>query len=62
MLLAVVIAIVASVTGILLAYSFKVPSGPSIVLVAGVVYLISALLGAHGSVRARYFPFRHLEA
>jgi zinc/manganese transport system permease protein len=62
MLVAVVIAILSSVAGIILADIFKVPSGPAIVLIIGVIYIGSALLGRHGSVRARYFPFRHLEA
>lgn len=58
--LAIVVAISASVVGLWLAFIFKVPSGPAIVLVCGLFYLVSLLLGRHGSIRARYFPFRHL--
>ena len=36
-------------------------AGPIIVLLLGGFYLISLLFGRFGSVRARYFPFRHLE-
>jgi zinc/manganese transport system permease protein len=53
--------IIASTAGVWLAYAFKVPSGPSIVLVLGVIYILSFMLGRYGSVRARYFPLRHLE-
>jgi len=61
MLLAVGIAAVSSLIGIWFAYAFKVPSGPAIVLVIGGIYVVSFLLGRFGSVRARYFPLRHLE-
>lgn len=60
--IAVLIAIISSIIGIFLADTFKVPSGPAIVLIIGVLYIGSVLFGKHGSVRARYFPFRHLEA
>lgn len=61
-LVAVAIAVLSSIIGIVVADIFKVPSGPAIVLMIGVVYIGSVLFGKHGSVRARYFPFRHLEA
>jgi hypothetical protein len=32
-----------------------------IILIVGGIYAASLLLGRFGSVRARYFPFRHLE-
>jgi zinc/manganese transport system permease protein len=60
-LLAVAIAAVSSVIGIWLAYAFRVPSGPAIVLVIGGIYVVSFMLGRYGSIRARYFPLRHLE-
>ncbi len=62
MALGIAMACISSVLGIWLAYIFKIPSGPSIVLMVGVVYILSIVLGRHGSIRARYFPFRHLEA
>jgi zinc/manganese transport system permease protein len=58
---AVLIAMASSVVGIWLAYAFKVPSGPSIVLVIGTIYIFSFTFGRFGSIRARYFPLRHLE-
>ena len=50
----------ASTAGLLLSYHINVPSGPAIILSAGVIYLLSLLFGRFGSVRARYFPFKHL--
>ena len=48
--------------GLLLSYHLDLPSGPSIILVAGAVYLLSMALGPVGSLRVRWFPGRHLEA
>jgi zinc/manganese transport system permease protein len=50
----------ASTGGLLVSYHINVPSGPAIILSAGVIYLLSLLFGRFGSVRARYFPFKHL--
>ncbi|MEJ2117977.1 MAG: metal ABC transporter permease [Alphaproteobacteria bacterium] len=57
--LSVVLAIVASCIGLLLSYHVNVPSGPSIVLVAGGVYVLSLMIGRQGSILARYFPRKH---
>jgi zinc/manganese transport system permease protein len=51
----------ASTAGLLVSYHINVPSGPAIILSAGVIYLLSLLFGRFGSVRARYFPFKHLK-
>ena len=59
--LAAVIALAASVLGLLVAYHTKTESGPAIVLVAGGFYVISMLGGAIGSVRAKYIPHHHLQ-
>lgn len=47
--------------GLLISYYENVPSGPAIILTAGLVYIFSLLLGRFGSVRARYYPAKHLE-
>ncbi len=47
---AVVIAALSSVTGLLLSYHFSLPSGPSIILVAGLFYMLSLVFGPVGSV------------
>jgi zinc/manganese transport system permease protein len=57
---AAAIGITASVAGLLISFYINVPSGPAIILSAGVMYLLSLLFGRFGSVRARYFPFKHL--
>jgi len=51
-----------SITGLLISWHASVPSGAAIILTAGIIYLISMLLGPVGSVRARYFTTRHLTA
>jgi len=59
---AVAIAMVSSLTGLLLSFHFSLPSGPAIILVAGLAYALSLVLGPMGSLAARFFPRRHLEA
>jgi zinc/manganese transport system permease protein len=39
-----------------------VASGPAIILIAGVLYLISLLFGQVGGLARQLFPGRHLEA
>ncbi|SRR5258708_3256210 len=56
------IAVLSAITGLILSFHFGLPSGPAIVMVAGGIYGASLLLGRHGSIRQRYFPFRHLAA
>jgi zinc/manganese transport system permease protein len=48
--------------GLLLSYHAGVPSGPSIILVAGVLYALSVLFGRVGGLVRQAFPGRHLEA
>jgi len=47
--------------GLALAFAYHLPSGPAIILIVGTIYILSLLFGKFGSIRARYFPFRHLE-
>jgi zinc/manganese transport system permease protein len=61
MLVAVMAAIVSAFGGLTLSYHFNTPSGPAILMTAGAFYLVSLVFGRYGSLRARYFPFRHLE-
>lgn len=56
------IAFVSSYAGLLLSYHANLPSGPVIILVAGMIYIVSVAMGPRGSLRARYLPRRHLEA
>jgi zinc/manganese transport system permease protein len=48
--------------GLLLSYHFDLPSGPAIVLVAGLGYIVSVVLGPRDSLRALYVRRSHLEA
>jgi zinc/manganese transport system permease protein len=57
--LSVLLAIAASLIGLLLSYHINVPSGPSIVLMAGGIYAVSLTVGSQGSILARYFPRKH---
>jgi zinc/manganese transport system permease protein len=52
------LALAAGFFGLLLSYYFDVPSGPAIVLLAGVTYCGSVLLGPCDSLRAIYFRQR----
>ncbi len=61
MLIAVLIAIVSALGGLILSYNLNAPSGPAIILAVGAIYIFSLCFGHYGSLRARYFPFRHLE-
>lgn len=58
---AIAIAIVASAAGLLASYHAGLPSGPAIILAAGLAYLASLLFGPVGSIAVRYLPRPHLE-
>jgi zinc/manganese transport system permease protein len=60
--LAVLIGIASCVAGLLLSYHWSLPSGPAIILSAGVVYLASAVFGTRGAFAARVRPHRHRTA
>lgn len=45
-------------TGLLISYHFNLPSGPSIILTAGGIYVLSLLFGKEGGL-PRYLSFSH---
>ena len=47
--------------GLLTSYYFDLPTGPSIVLSIGVLYLVSVVVGREGSYRKRISSRRHLK-
>lgn len=51
--LAVLIGFASCIVGLLLSYHAALPSGPAIILSAGVVYMASILVGTRGILRAR---------
>ena len=53
---------VSGYAGLLLSYHTGAPSGPAIILVAGVLYVFSVLFGPVGGLVRQMFPGRHLEA
>ena len=61
-LVAIVIAMLASLSGLLLSPQYSLPSGPAIILVAGIAYGVSLVLGPAGGLVAQALPRRHFEA
>jgi zinc/manganese transport system permease protein len=62
MLIATASGLLAGYAGLLVSFHFGVASGPAIILIAGVLYLISLLFGHVGGLARQLFPGRHLEA
>jgi zinc/manganese transport system permease protein len=58
-LVATSIAFASGLLGLLFSYHFNLPSGPTIILVAGACYLVSILVGIRGGLLHRYFPRAH---
>ncbi|MCU0888871.1 MAG: metal ABC transporter permease [Rubritepida sp.] len=61
MLVAVAIALAATVVGLLASFHADVPSGPAIVLAAAGFWIGSLVLGPVEGLAARWWPRRHLE-
>ena len=51
-----------AMSGLLISFHTGVPSGPAIILVAGVLYVLSVLFGHVGGLVRQALPRRHLEA
>ena len=62
MAVAVVSAAISSYAGLLLSYYANLPSGPAIILVAGLIYVLSIALGPIGGLVWLALQRRHLEA
>ena len=58
----VLAAFAASLIGLLLSYYANVPTSPAIILMAGVFYLLSMLVGWQGGLLWQLMPRKHLEA
>jgi len=59
---AVAVAMLASLAGLLLSYHYSLPSGPAIILAAGLAYGISLVVGPVGGLAAQALQRRHIEA
>jgi zinc/manganese transport system permease protein len=55
-------AAVSGYAGLLASYHENLPSGPAIILVAGILYAVSVVVGPVGGLLWRALPQRHLEA
>ena len=60
--LAVSIALVGSMSGLVLSFHTEWPTGPTIVLTLGAIYLVSLITGHDGLIVPRLRPRRHYEA
>ena len=54
------LAVLASVAGLIVSYDLNVPTGPAIVLTAGVVWMVSFCAGPHESLLRRWLRRPHL--
>ena len=61
-LVAILSAFAASLTGLLLSYYANVPTGPAIILVSGAGYILSMLVGVKGGLIWQLVHRKHLEA
>jgi len=61
-LIAATSGVLAGYAGLLISFHTGVPSGPAVILVAGVFYVLSVLFGHVGGLVRQAIPRRHLEA
>ena len=61
-LVAIGAGVFSGIAGLVISFHFGTPSGPTIILVAGALYVFSVLVGRVGGVLPRLLPRRHLEA
>lgn len=60
--LSVAFGLASALAGLVLSFHAELPSGPAIILAAGVGWLLSLLFGSTGGVLRRLWPPHHLEA
>lgn len=58
----VLIGVASGVSGLLVSFHANLPTGPAVILAAGIFYALSVVLGPVGGLRKRLSPGRHLEA
>jgi zinc/manganese transport system permease protein len=58
---AIMVAMLSSVAGLILSYHINLPSGPAVILSAGMVYLFSLATGSNGGLLRSYVRRPHLE-
>ncbi len=60
--ISVLLGICSGLLGLLVSFHANLPTGPAVILAAGVFYALSVVLGPVGGLRKRLSPGRHLEA
>jgi zinc/manganese transport system permease protein len=60
--ISVLIGIVSGIGGLLVSFHANLPTGPAVILAAGLFYALSVVLGPVGGLRKRLTPSQHLEA
>jgi zinc/manganese transport system permease protein len=58
--LSTLMGLISGYTGLVFSYHYNLPAGPSIILSAGVIYVLSLLIGAQGGVATRLFMRKHM--
>ncbi|CAK0753319.1 zinc/manganese transport system permease protein [Gammaproteobacteria bacterium] len=61
-LIAAIIAFISGWLGLIVSFHHNLPSGPAIILFAGIFYLVSLIVGIRDGLLARHFHRRHLTA
>jgi len=61
-IVAIAAALISGAAGLLVSYHTGAPTGPAIILIAGLLYAVSLFLGPVGSLKRHLIPNRHLEA
>jgi zinc/manganese transport system permease protein len=60
--ISVLMGMISGLSGLLVSFHFDLPTGPAVILMAGIFYAFSVLMGPVGGLRKRLSPGRHLEA
>jgi len=59
--ISVLMAFVSGFIGLLLSYYVSMPSGPAIILTAGLIYIFSLFFGSNGVLRKKFPPHHHYQ-
>lgn len=60
-IIAIVIGVLSGYIGLLVSYNFDIPSGPSIILTAGVFYILSLIFGPNAGLISKLYEKGHLK-
>ncbi|MCI0465997.1 MAG: metal ABC transporter permease [Beijerinckiaceae bacterium] len=59
--LSAILGLAASYAGLIVSFHAGLPSGPLVILLAGIFYLLALVFGPAGGLLRRFYPGRHLE-